>query len=404
LGRIGHDGRPDPPRPTLEERTIDDQLVVAVDATAIPPRQTGAGVYAARLLAALGRRAGQPGGGPRLEVFVAPGSAASLAAPGLRLHPVAAAGWHRAARIAWTQVRSGRAATRVGADVLHGVHYELPLAGGPPAQVVTVHDLTLLTHPEWHERAKVAYFGRAMRRAVGRATRVLCVSDSTAKDLVDVLGVDAGRIDVTPLGTDLVRAGEAEVAAVRARLGLTGPYLLGLGTLEPRKDLPSLIAAFAELARHGELAHDLVLAGLPGWGSGAVAEAVAASGVAERVRLAGWVPEADKAALFTGADAFAYPSHYEGFGLPVLESMACGTPVVTTTGGSLPEVAGDAALLVEPGDLDALTAALRRLTGEPATGDALVAKGLARAAEWTWARCAERTAAAYARAAAAARG
>jgi glycosyltransferase involved in cell wall biosynthesis len=378
------------------------RLAVAVDATAIPPRLTGAGVYVARLLAALGERAAQEApGGLRLEVFAAPASAAALAGPGRRLHPVAAAGWHRAARIAWTQAAAGRAAGRVGADVLHGVHYELPLAGGPAAQVVTVHDLTLLTHPEWHERAKVAYFGRAMTRAVRRATRVLCVSATTAKDLVDVLGVDQGVIDVTPLGTDLARAGEAEVAAVRARLGLRRPYLLGLGTLEPRKDLPGLIAAFAELARHDELPHELVVAGLPGWGGGAVAEAVRSHGdVADRVRLAGWVPEAEKAALFSGADAFVYPSRYEGFGLPVLEAMACGTPVVTTTGGSLPEVAGDAALLVEPGDPGALAAAVRRLLAEPGTRDALVAGGRARAAAWTWERCAELTGAAYARAAA----
>jgi glycosyltransferase involved in cell wall biosynthesis len=368
-----------------------------VDATAIPPRQTGAGVYVARLLAALGRR--QRELDLRLEVFATPAAAGSLAAPGLRMHPVRVAGWHRAARIAWTQSLAGLAATRAGAGVLHGVHYELPLAGGPAAQVVTVHDLTLVTHPEWHERAKVAYFGRAMTRSARRATRVLCVSATTAKDLVDVLGVDPGLIDVTPLGTDLAPAGPAEVAAVTGRLGLAGPYLLGLGTLEPRKNLPDLIAAFAELA--DEVPHTLVLAGLPGWGSGAVADALRAnSAVAGRVRLAGWVPEADKAALFTGADAFAYPSRYEGFGLPVLEAMACGTPVVTTTGGSLPEVAGDAALLIEPGDRDALAAALRRLLAEPATRETLVARGRERAASWTWARCADLTAAAYARAAA----
>jgi glycosyltransferase involved in cell wall biosynthesis len=363
---------------------------VAVDASAVPARLTGAGVYVARLLAALAAR-----GEVRLEVFCAPGSATSLAAPGVGMHPVAAARAGRPARIAWTQLLAGRAARSARADLLHGVHYELPLAARPP-QVVTVHDLTLLTNPEWHEPGKVRYFGWALRRAVRVARRVLCVSATTARDLAELLEVPPERIDVTRLGTDLHPAAQAEVAAVARRLGLDGPYLLGLGTVEPRKDLPTLVRAFAALA--GELPHRLVLAGLAGWGQGALAEAVASSGVADRILLCGYLPEADKAALLTGAEVFAYPSRYEGFGLPVLEAMACGTPVVTTTGGSLPEVAGDAALLVEPGDPDALAAALAKLATDPAARQAAAARGQARAATFTWDRCATETTAAYHRA------
>ena len=363
---------------------------VAVDATAVPARLTGAGVYAAKLLAALARRDDL-----ELEVFCAPGSAAALAAPGLRLRPVTIAAAGRPARIAWTQLVAGRAARRRSADLLHGVHYELPLRAGLPA-LVTVHDLTMLTHPEWHEASKVRYFGWAMRRAVAAARRVLCVSAATARDLRELLGVPPDRIDVTPLGTDLRPASAEAVDAVRRRLGLDGPYLLGLGTVEPRKDLPTLVRAFASLA--AELPHRLVLAGLAGWGVGALAAEVAASGVAERVLLAGYVPEADKAALYTGADVFAYPSRYEGFGLPVLEAMACGTPAVTTTGGSLPEVAGDAAALVEPGDAGALAAAVAKLAADPAARHAAAGHGLARAATFTWERCADLTAAAYQRA------
>ena len=181
------------------------------------------------------------------------------------------------------------------------------------------------------------------------------------------------------------------------RLGLDGPYLLGLGTLEPRKDLPTLVRAFGRLA--GELPHRLVLAGLDGWGAGPIAAAIAASGAADRITLAGYVPEADKAALFSGAELFCYPSRYEGFGLPVLEAMACGTPVVTTSGGSLPEVAGGAARLVEPGDLDGLVAAVRGLLGDAAARAAGVERGRAVAAARSWQACADRTAAAYRRAA-----
>ena len=365
-------------------------LRVAVDATAVPPRLTGAGVYVARVLAELAGRDDL-----ELEVFCAPRSAPALAAPGLRLRPVAAAGAGRPARIAWTQLLAGRAARRAGAGLLHGVHYELPLAARLP-QVVTVHDLTLLTHPEWHEPSKVRYFGWAIRRAVAAATRVLCVSATTAADLAERLDVPADLLDVTPLGTDLRPAPAERVAELRRRLGLDGPYLLGLGTVEPRKDLPTLVRAFATLA--AELPHRLVLAGLAGWGAGELEAAVAASGVADRVLVPGYVPEADKAALLTGADVFAYPSRYEGFGLPVLEAMACGTPVVTTTGGSLPEVAGDAATLIEPGDEHALAAAIAKLATDPAARQDAAARGRSRAATFTWRRCAELTAAAYTRA------
>jgi glycosyltransferase involved in cell wall biosynthesis len=208
--------------------------------------------------------------------------------------------------------------------------------------------------------------------------------------------VPADRVDVTPLGTDLRPASAEQVAALRRRLGLDGPYLLGLGTVEPRKDLPTLVRAFAALA--ADLPHRLVLAGLAGWGAGELAAAVAASGVADRILVPGYVPEADKAALLTGADVFAYPSRYEGFGLPVLEALACGTPVVTTTGGSLPEIAGDAATLIEPGDDTALAAAIAKLATDPAARADAAARGLARAATYTWERCAELTAAAYSRA------
>jgi glycosyltransferase involved in cell wall biosynthesis len=368
-------------------------LRVAVDATAVPGRLTGAGVYVARLLEGLGGRDDL-----EVEAFCAPGSARVLAAPGVRPRPVRLAGAGRPARIAWTQLLAGRAARRAGAGLLHGVHYELPLRAGLP-QVVTVHDLTLLTHPEWHEASKVRYFGWALRRAVAAATRVLCVSATTAADLSERLQIPAHRVDVTPLGTELQPASEERVADLRRRRGLDGPYVLGLGTVEPRKDLPTLVRAFAALA--GELPHRLVLAGLPGWGAGELDEAVAASGVADRILVPGYVPEADKAALLTGADVFAYPSRYEGFGLPVLEAMACGTPVVTTTGGSLPEVAGDAATLIEPGDADALAAALAKLAADPAARQDAAARGRQRAATFTWERCATLTAAAYRRAAAA---
>jgi glycosyltransferase involved in cell wall biosynthesis len=380
------------PPASARSRPIDTPFPVAVDATAVPARLTGAGVYVDGLLRGLGARRDLT-----VHAFLAPHTPITPAVPGVRVHRVRAAGHGRLARMGWTQAYAGHAAVRVRARVLHGVHYELPLTARVP-QVVTIHDLTMVTNPEWHEARRVAWFRWAMSRSLRHAARVLCVSATTARDLATALDVAPDRIDVTPLGTDLAPAGPPAVAAVRARLGLRGRYVLGLGTLEPRKDLPTLVAAFATLA--GEIPHDLVLAGLAGWGSGEVAAAVKASGVRDRVRLVGYVPEEDKAALFTGADVFVYPSRYEGFGLPVLEAMACGTPVVTTTGGSLPEVAAGAAALVEPGDRDRLAGAVRRVLTDGETRALLTERGRTRAAELTWTRCAELTAAAYRRAAA----
>src|SRR4029453_14643271 len=175
---------------------------------------------------------------------------------------------------------AGRAVRRAGNQVLHGLHYELPYRAWLP-QVVTVHDLTMVTHPEWHQPAKVRYFGWAMRRAVHAAARGVWRPAPTARDLAERLGGAPDRVDVTPLGTDLAPASEGEIADLRARLGLDGPFLGGLGTLEPRKDLPTLVRAFATLAR--DLPHHLVLAGLPGWGAGELAAAGGASGPAQRV-------------------------------------------------------------------------------------------------------------------------
>lgn len=369
--------------------TVDARrLRVVMEATAIPARLTGAGVYATRLTKALGERSDVS-----MTALTSPQGAAGFAAPGVAVHPVAVTGAGRAARIAFTLALSGVAARCAGGELFHGVHHELPLLGGRPA-VVTIHDLTMLTHPEWHEPLKVAYFRRSLQWVARRADRLLCVSRYTADDVVNLLGVDPSRVDVTPLGCAVRRATDEDVVAVCKRLGLHRPYVLGLGTLEPRKGLPGLIRAWACLARM--IPHDLVLAGLAGWGTAAVAEALAGTGVdASRIRVLGYVPEADKAALFTGASVFVYPSHAEGFGLPVLEAMACKTPVVTTTGGALREVAGDGALLVAPADEDALATAIASSLEPGPQRDALIERGARRAAARTWSACAEATANAY---------
>lgn len=254
--------------------------------------------------------------------------------------------------------------------------------------VVTVHDLSFLVHPERADPALARFLDRAVPRAVGRAAQVLADSAHTAKDLTDYLKVPPERITVAYPGVGPEFGPEQapeQLAAVRERLGLDRPYILGVGTLEPRKDWPLLMAAFTA-AGPALAGHDLVLAGGEGWGVAPILAAAAEAG--PRVRLLGFVPDAELPALMRLADAFAYPSVYEGFGLPPLEAMACATPTLVSDASCLPEVVGDAALVLPVGDLRAWAEGLVAAVGDTALRNRLAADGPRRAARFTWADCA----------------
>lgn len=266
-------------------------------------------------------------------------------------------------------------------DVIHGPS----CAGVPPAAegqrlVVTVHDLAFRLFPRLYPAAWRNLFRLGLRRAVRRADAILTVSRNTAEDLVEATRVDPGRVHVTPLAASLP-ASEAPLEPVLDRLKVSRPYVLFVGTLEPRKNLVRLVRAYRRAAGTG-LPHSLVLAGPMGWGGQALLRELRLAGPGN-VILTGQAGRDDLDALYRGADAFAYPSIYEGFGLPVLEAMSRGVPVVTSNASSLPEVAGDAALLVEPRSVpeiaDAIVAAL-----EDETSRRLRAAGLARAERFSW--------------------
>ncbi len=373
-----------------------EPLRLSLDVSAVPADPVGAGQYTLELARALDRRDDVD------LVVVSRGDDADRwrsTAPGAEL--VAAAPRHRPSRLVWEQAGLPLLLRRLGVAVHHGPHYTMPELARVPS-VVTVHDLSFFEAPEWHQRSKVVLFRRAIRVAARRAGAVVCPSRATAEELARWCTV-AAPVVVAHHGVDLDRFGPTEpspgsdaalLAAVDPRLADGSPHLVFVGTLEPRKDVPTLVRAFAAVAGSHPEAR-LVLAGGAGWGAEAVGRAVAETGLGTRVVRTGYVPDEAVPALLRSAVAAVYPALYEGFGLPALEALACGTPLVTTTGSAMEEVAGTAAVLVPPGDTGALAGALEEALDGRGPGPAARDRGLAVAAGHTWASSAERHVEAY---------
>ncbi len=366
---------------------------VLLDVSAVPNQPVGAGVYTVAIAAGLATHADidlvvlcRRDDAPRWEQ-IASGAEVIAAVPTAR-----------PARLAWERTRGAHLAHTARVDLWHGPHYTLPDRLSVPS-VVTVHDLTFFDAPETHERAKVWFFRHAIERNARRATRVLCVSHTTAARLGELVpghaptavahhGVDHDRFRVG--GPDDRAADDACLAPH----GIAGRYIAFVGTIQPRKGLPVLVEAFADLVRDDPDLR-LVLAGGDGWGLDDLRHAITHNRVATRVLRPGYLDNATVAALYRRAAVVAYPSLAEGFGLPALEAMACGAPLVTTSGTAMDEFVDDAALVVPPGDAPALAAALRRALYEPDTVERLHQRGPIVAQPYTWAGCVEAHVAAY---------
>ena len=285
-------------------------------------------------------------------------------------------------------------------DLFHGLEPSgFPLFYKGRKSVVTIHDVTPLilpwAFPPRHRRILAAALSRVRRQA----DAVIVPSASAATDVVRHLNIDRDRITVIPMGCDArfqPGVDPLRVAMLRQRHGIPERYALFVGTMEPRKNLRALLRGFARFrAERPQDDVKLVLAGGPGWGQGPFDEIVDTLKMRDHVLFAGFVVDEDLPDLYRGAEVFVYPSLYEGFGLPVLEAMACGTPVITSDRSSLPEVAGNAALLVNPTQPEALAAALASVVADKALREELRWKGLARAKDFSWDATARKTLAVY---------
>lgn len=335
-----------------------ESLALSLDVSAVPMRPGGAGYYTMELARGLSARddvsltmVSRRGDEQRWQTLA--GDAASV----VGVVPVS-----RPGRLAFEQARFPSLLRSLGVQVHHAPHYTMPERSRVPC-VVTIHDCTFFDHPEWHVRSKGLLFRRAIRRASLHAAVLVCVSEFTATRLRACCDVRA-PIVVAPHGVDHDRFTPTEPApgSDRAVLGASGvpldrPLVAFVGTLEPRKGVAPLVAAFDRVAdTHRDAV--LVLCGQIGWGLAETEATLAGARHADRIRRIGYVPDAAVPALLRHATVVAYPALEEGFGLPALEALACGAPLITTAGSAMAEVAQGAAHLVGPGDVDALAGAL----------------------------------------------
>jgi len=367
---------------------------IAIDATSIPPRPAGAGVYALELTRAMMRRDRRDG----YAVFTR-GDWFDAEAAGRRNWRIERVDANsRRGRLAWEQMRLPGRLRALGIDVLHSTHHTLPLRPIRPRRVVTIHDLTFFRIPERYPLARRLYMQSSTRAAAKVADAIIVPSRAVRDDVIAALGVPQSKLHVVyeAASPPFAPIAQEDAAAVVARYGLTPPFVLSVGSLEPGKNRTRLIRAMRALRDEG-VEVTLAIVGQRGWRYTRDFRLIEELGMTDRIRYLGYVEQSDLAALYSAARAFTFPSLYEGFGLPVLEAMACGTPVLTSRVSATAEVAGDAALLVDPLSVEEIGGALRRLLSDADLCAELRQRGIERAHDFSWARAADETHAAYER-------
>jgi glycosyltransferase involved in cell wall biosynthesis len=366
---------------------------IGFDASALGARTTGAGEYQRNLVDALGAAADDL----HFTVYL-PRGISLPERPRLHAQEMPWNPGDRFGRIVKGSLLWRQTWRRDRLDLLHVPIYYLP-PGAPKANVVTVYDVRFARFPETYPTARLAFLRRAVPWSLRRARHVIAISEYTRQEIVTLLGIPESKISVTHLAARAafrVIEDGTTLADVRSRYRLPDRFILCTGTLEPRKNLVRVLEAFARLRREGS-PHELVLAGFAYFGAGPILETIERLGISAAVHRVGYVPDSDLPAIYNLADLFVYPSLYEGFGIPLLEAMACGTPVVAAGASSIPEVVEGAGVLVDPLDVDSITEGMGHVLADRELARRLRDKGFARASHFTWAKTARDTARVYRR-------
>ena len=363
-----------------------------LDGTPLNQSLTGVGHYTLELAHALAR--------------IAPADRFELVSPlpSLQRHElpsnlrVAQANVNRVSRLFWWQWGLSRYIKRSRFRVFHGTNYNVPLLKTCPA-VVTIHDLSLLLWPQTHEQHLARRASWRLPLMTRRADAIIVPSQSVKTEVCEHLGINDSLITVIPEAprSSFWQVPVDETAAVRRRLKIGDDFILFVGTIEPRKNLLTLLRAFAEILRHKRCRTQLVLAGNEGWLTGDLHNFLKTADISERVRFVGYLSDNDLRALYSLCQVFVYPSLYEGFGLPLLEAMACGAPVITSNIPAIRETVGDVAVLTSPTDVDELASSIKRLLENPVEREQLSAAGKQHAAKFSWEKAAAATLKVYRR-------
>jgi len=368
---------------------------IVFDGTTLTPGRTGVGYYTEHLLQHLAREVVNTGD----EIVVVSNKPIDTQAP-LPPHVRVHDGHRFPIRIGWMQLRAQRALEALRPDVAHFTNGMIPI-GSPVATVVTVHDMSLRLYPNCHPVRRLLLNRPLMHVAIRQASSIVTVSNSARRDLLRLHGVAPDRVAVVHEAASPAFRPIADrewLENVRARYALPRQFMLYVGTIEPRKNLSRLMSAFAD-ARKAGIPHHLVCVGPYGWSSRNLAGHIERLGIQDVVHFTGYVPFEHLPAIYNLGEFFAFPSLYEGFGLPVVEAMACGIPVLTSTTSSLGEIAGDAAETIDPADTDAIANAIVRLASDQDLRRDRAERGLRRARSFSWAQTARDMLAVYHRAA-----
>jgi glycosyltransferase involved in cell wall biosynthesis len=362
---------------------------IGIDATAVPPKPMGAGLYIIYLIQELGKLESAHEFIVFAQEYLRPHLEKQVSDK-IQIHWLKNISVPR--RLVWEQISFPRLVRRLKLDLLHSPHYTMPLSRPVPS-VVTYHDMIFFIHPEKHTLAKRYFFPWMMRRSAKKADIIVTDSESTRQDAMRFLEIPPEKIVTIHLGYQEIfrQITDADaLSAIRQQYRLPERFIFYAGAFEPRKNVPLLLSAFEQLSqKYTDLF--LVVTGGTGWDNRETISQINAMHAKDRVVRLGHIPYADLPSIFNLAHVFVYPSLYEGFGLPPLEGMACGTPVITSNISSMPEFVGDAGILVPPNDEGALFDAIQRVLDDEALRQHLREAGPRRAANFTWKHTAEKT-------------